>query len=96
MTIPLISREDLAELQILAPDLDFSDVERQAVLLEAGSRDINAAPGSGKTSILAAKLLLLARKWPFDKRGICVLSHTNVAREEIQRRLGPLPMERGF
>ena len=88
MTIPLISREDLAELQILAPDLDFSDVERQAVLLEAGSRDINAAPGSGKTSILAAKLLLLARKWPFDKRGICVLSHTNVAREEIQRRLG--------
>lgn len=88
MTIPLISPDDLAELQFLTPDLDFSDAERQAVLLAAGSADINAAPGSGKTTVLAAKLLLLARKWPHDTRGICVLSHTNVAREEIQRRLG--------
>ncbi len=88
MTIPLISPDDLTELQFLTPDLDFSDAERQAVLLAAGSGDVNAAPGSGKTTVLAAKLLLLARKWPHDTRGICVLSHTNVAREEIQRRLG--------
>lgn len=88
MTIPIITGDDLAELQFLAKDLDFSDAERQAVLLAAGSIDINAAPGSGKTSVLAAKLLLLSRKWRDDKRGICVLSHTNVAREEIQRRLG--------
>jgi DNA helicase-2/ATP-dependent DNA helicase PcrA len=88
MTIPLITPDDLAELQFLTPDLDFTDSERQAVLLAAGSGDVNAAPGSGKTSVLAAKLLLLANKWPHETRGICVLSHTNVAREEIQRRLG--------
>lgn len=88
MSIPVILPDDLAELKFLTPDLDFTDAERQAVLLAAGSSDVNAAPGSGKTTVLAAKLLLLAKKWPHDTRGICVLSHTNVAREEIQRRLG--------
>ena len=88
MSIPLITPESLAELRFLTPDLDFTDAERQAVLLATGSCDVNAAPGSGKTTGLAAKLLLLARRWPHDTRGICVLSHTNVAREEIQQRLG--------
>jgi DNA helicase II / ATP-dependent DNA helicase PcrA len=87
MTLPVLSGEDIAALAALTADLDFSDDERREVLLEGGTRDINAAPGSGKTTVLAAKLLLLARKWPHDRRGICVLSHTNVAREEIQRRL---------
>ncbi|WP_431286759.1 UvrD-helicase domain-containing protein [Roseateles chitinivorans] len=87
MTIPLILDEDLLALKYIAPDLDFADPERRAVLLAAGSADINAAPGSGKTTVLAAKLLLLARKWNDKNRGVCVLSHTNVARDEIQRRL---------
>ncbi len=78
---------DLADLVALAKDLNFDDVERQSALLENGSRDFNAVPGSGKTSLLAAKLLLLAKKWPHARRGICVLSHTNVARDEIVRRL---------
>lgn len=55
--------------------------------MESKSRDFNAVPGSGKTSLLAVKLLLLAKKWPYARRGICVLSHTNVARDEIARRL---------
>lgn len=88
MNLPVISDDDIDALGILAEDLDFTDAERRAVLLESGTRDVNAAPGSGKTTVLAIKLLLLARKWPYDRRGICVLSHTNVAREEIQRRLG--------
>lgn len=79
--------EDLAALASLAKDLNFDDDERRCALLERGSRDFNAVPGSGKTSLLAAKLMLLARKWPHARRGICVLSHTNVAREEIARRL---------
>lgn len=87
MTLPVLSDEDIEALGPLAADLDFTDAERRAVLLEAGTRDVNAAPGSGKTTVLAAKLLLLARKWPHQRRGICVLSHTNVAREEIQKRL---------
>jgi len=82
-----LSPADLAELTTLARDLNFDDAERRSALLENGSRDFNAVPGSGKTSLLAAKLLLLARKWPHARRGICVLSHTNVARDEIAHRL---------
>lgn len=79
--------EDLAELETLTKDLNFDDTERRSALLENSSRDFNAVPGSGKTSLLAAKLLLLAKKWPHARRGICILSHTNVARDEIAQRL---------
>lgn len=87
MTIPALSEGDLAILAALTADLDFRDAERRAFFLESGTCDVNAAPGSGKTTALGAKLLLLSRKWPHLRRGICVLSHTNVAREEIQKRL---------
>lgn len=88
MKLPIVTDEDIDEMFRLSPDLDFTDNERRAVLKEIGSRDIDAAPGSGKTTVLATKLLLLARKWTETRRGICVLSHTNVARAEIERRLG--------
>lgn len=88
MTIPAITQLDLEALAKLTPDLNFEDDERRAVLLESQCKDINAAPGSGKTTVLAAKLLMLGRKWEAERSGICVLSHTNVARDEIQRRLG--------
>jgi DNA helicase-2/ATP-dependent DNA helicase PcrA len=91
MTIPKLSLEDLGSLQKNFPSLDFTDAQRKAVLLEHGSRDIQAAPGSGKTTILAAKLLLLGGKWTHPGRGICVLSHTNVARDEISKRLSTSP-----
>ena len=88
MTVPVVTEQDLVQLAATFPTLDFGDAERRAVLLEAGSKDVQAAPGSGKTTLLAAKLLLMADKWKHDNRGICVLSHTNVAREEISKRLG--------
>lgn len=50
--------------------------------------DVQACPGSGKTTVLVAKLAILSKKWPYNHKGICVLSHTNVAREEIEERLG--------
>lgn len=64
MILPTIEPADLEALSDLAQDLSFVDAERRTVLLENATRDIHAAPGSGKTTILAAKLLLLARKWP--------------------------------
>lgn len=88
MTVPVIDATDFAALIELTPDLNFDDEERRAVLLENQSCDINAAPGSGKTTVLAAKLLMLSRRWTSSRTGVCVLSHTNVARDEIQRRLG--------
>lgn len=87
MSAVSLEPEDLADLATLARDLNFDDVERRNALLENGSRDFNAVPGSGKTSLLAAKLLLLAKKWSHARCGICVLSHTNVARDEIVQRL---------
>ena len=49
--------------------------------------DVQACPGSGKTTLVAAKLLLLAKKWREQHKGICVLTHTNVARDEIISKL---------
>lgn len=52
------------------------------------STDVAACPGSGKTTVLLAKLKLLADRMPFvNGTGICVLSHTNVAVDEIKKRL---------
>ena len=60
---------------------------RAQLLKSLVSHDIAACPGSGKTTLLVAKLAILARKWRFRTRGICALSHTNVARYEIEKRL---------
>lgn len=52
------------------------------------SRDIAACPGSGKTTVLLAKLKLLADRMPLDNgAGICVLSHTNIAVNEIKAKM---------
>lgn len=87
MSVPLVTQGDIEELQLEYPTLDFAHAERQAVLSACGTVDVQAAPGSGKTTLLAAKLSILARRWMYEKRGICVLSHTNVARDEIETRL---------
>lgn len=63
------------------------DQSRQEFLRARTTLDVSACPGSGKTTLVVAKLAILARKWTHRTKGICVLSHTNAAREEIQRRL---------
>ena len=61
---------------------------RMEVLKSTATLDIEACPGSGKTTLLVAKLAILSRRWSNPRRGLCVLSHTNVARREIEQRLG--------
>lgn len=61
---------------------------RQDALKRMDSVDVAACPGSGKTTLLVAKLAILAKKWSSSTRGICVLSHTNAARHEIEKHLG--------
>ncbi len=60
---------------------------RQDILKKSGTIEVAACPGSGKTTLLVAKLAILAKKWPHRTRGICVLSHTNAARREIEKLL---------
>jgi hypothetical protein len=46
-------------------------------------------PGSGKTTVLLAKLLILERYMPFKNgSGVLVISHTNAAIDEIKSRIG--------
>lgn len=61
---------------------------RREVLKDMTSIDVSACPGSGKTTLLVAKLAILANKWTYPTKGICVLSHTNAARDEIEKRIG--------
>ena len=50
--------------------------------------DLQAVPGSGKTTALLAKLLILEKRLPLDDgSGILVISHTNTAVNEIKDKL---------
>lgn len=82
----LITREGIAGIAE-SENLILDDEDRISVLESMGSIDVQACPGSGKTTLIAAKLILLAKKWPLQNQGICVLSHTNVAKDEIIERL---------
>lgn len=64
------------------------DEPRRRFLKSLDTLDISACPGSGKTTLVVAKLAILANKWKSKTQGLCILSHTNVAREEIEHRLG--------
>lgn len=85
-TLPKITDEDVCWVSELL-DVSF-DPSRKAVLSSMEQLDVTACPGSGKTTLLVAKLAILAEKWQERTRGICVLSHTNVARHEIETKLG--------
>ena len=65
---------------------EFGD-EHAKFLKASGACDLHAGPGSGKTTLRVAKLAIIAKKWPWRDRGVLVLSHTNVARSEVEHRL---------
>ncbi|HHY0507534.1 TPA: UvrD-helicase domain-containing protein [Vibrio parahaemolyticus] len=63
--------------------------ERRIVIDNWSNINVVACPGSGKSTVLLAKLLLMSKRMPFeDGKGICVLTHTNVAIDEIKSKLG--------
>lgn len=89
--IPEVTEEDVAWIADIM-GLEALDEARRNFLKRSGTFDVSACPGSGKTTLVVAKLAIMARKWPHKTSGICVLSHTNVAREEIQSKLGHTPV----
>lgn len=84
-----ISDEEIqfAERLLLTAGKTFDD-ERKAFIRNFNTIDLQAVPGSGKTTALLAKLVILERKLPFaDGSGILVLSHTNAAIDEIKEKI---------
>ena len=92
--LPPITDEEIHEVcELLAlPKNAFHGSEgndpRHEVLKSMATIDVEACPGSGKTTLLVTKLALLSKRWPYRTKGICVLSHTNAARVEIEKKLG--------
>ena len=81
-----ITDEDIvyAENILLSESQHFDD-ERKDFIKNLDTIDLQAVPGSGKTTALLAKLLILERTLPFDDgSGILVISHTNAAVDEIK------------
>lgn len=85
-----ISEDDIlyAESRLLPNGRSFDD-ERRNFVRNLESIDLKAVPGSGKTTALLAKLIILEKHLPLETgRGILVLSHTNAAVNEIKDRIG--------
>jgi len=76
-----------AEALLLTEGHHFDD-ERIRFINKMDSGDLLAVPGSGKTTVLRAKLFCMAQNLPLaDERGILAISHTNVAVEELRGKL---------
>ena len=78
------------ETNLLPANCKFSE-EQKAVIYENNSMDVVAGPGTGKTTVLTARIKMLFEEAKESRKGICVLTHTNVAVDEIKsglRKLG--------
>lgn len=81
---------EYSERYLLPSGCHFDD-ERIDFINNLETIDLQAVPGSGKTTALLAKLLILERYLPFDDgSGILVISHTNSAVNEIKDKIATL------
>ena len=85
--IPDLTPHLLAELGEELGGCDFTHESQTRFLECLTSCDVQAVPGNGKTTLLTAKLALLSRTWRSRTQGVCVISHTNAARHEVERKL---------
>jgi superfamily I DNA/RNA helicase len=83
--IPTNKEIEEAERDIFGNGLHFND--GQKIFLNClASRCVQAYAGTGKTSAIVGKLHILAQKYVWQNgRGVCVISHTNVAVDEIKK-----------
>lgn len=82
-----ITDEDIEKIEYKL-GLSFDDDSKEFIKC-LDTKDIQACPGAGKTTSLVAKLGILSKYMPFpDNSGILVLTHTNVAVDEIKEKLG--------
>ena len=86
-----LTPELLSELGDELGGCDFTDPSQIDFLAKVAPCDVQAAPGNGKTTLLAAKLALLSRNWTSRRRGVCIISHTNAARTEVEELIASHP-----
>jgi len=83
-----ITDRDILEVEKKFGNISFDERSKEFIKCME-SKDIQACPGAGKTTSLVAKLDILANSMPFsDNSGVLVLTHTNVAVDEIKAKLG--------
>lgn len=87
-----ISEDDIEKAEkILLPHGCSFDEDEKVPIIQCMDKsiDVIACPGSGKTTTLLAKLTLMLESLPLeDSKGVCVMTHTNVAVNEIRTKLG--------
>jgi len=96
ITIPPLTPEILAELCAGLGGCEFQDHNQCEFLGSTASCDVQAVPGNGKTTLIVAKLALLSRTWTSRTEGVCVISHTNAARREVEAKLASHPAASAF
>lgn len=64
--------------------LELPHQEQVQLLTSVASLDVQAAPGCGKTTLVALKLCIIASGWTSGRQGICVLTYTNTAKDQIR------------
>ncbi len=93
MSLPIIEDQDIVSIleEYNAKVEDRITIEQGSdywnILKNLETKDFCAVPGSGKTTILALKLAILLKKWKSNYSGICIISHTNAAKDEIIKKL---------
>lgn len=65
----------------------LSEIQRQIAIVKTGKVVVRACPGSGKTYSVAARLAYRTSHWESPNSGIAAISFTNVAWEEIRKKL---------
>src|SRR5687768_12149801 len=87
---PEVSDPDINRAeQILFGRQGVFDDERKLYIKSFETLDVLAVPGSGKTTSLLAKLIIMARHQKEKGCGaILVLSHTNAAVDQIAEKIG--------
>ena len=86
--------EEIAKVEnVLLKGGKFNEEQLEFINLMRSS-NISACPGSGKTTSLVAKVILLMKKLKNEDKsgGVCVITHTNVAVNEINSALTKLGM----
>lgn len=82
------TKEIINKIEIILLDWKKFDKSRKKILLNnSNSFQVQACPWSWKTTLLVAKLMFLAQTIDFSKESICILTHTNVAVDEIKKKI---------